>query len=167
MGGKTSTASRSKYNAKTYERLVLNLRIDSPQSKKAIEAAAEQAGESATAYVVEAVRRRMEQEQMLSVSDTPGVVKNLEPGVILAEGKSYLFSPVRDKIWWLFRENTLPQRKRHPTLKSDASFCLSRKVFPDEISSRLHLHETLRVGQNRYIRQMSKSNATWHYNPQC
>ena len=26
-----------------------------------------------------------------------GVVKNLEPGVILAERKSYLFSPVRDK----------------------------------------------------------------------
>jgi hypothetical protein len=96
-----------------------------------------------------------------------GVVKNLEPGVILAERKSYLFSPVRDKIWWLFRENTLPQRKRHPTLKSDASFCLSRKVFPDEISPRLHLHETLRVGQNRYIRQMSKSNATRHYNPKC
>lgn len=43
-----------------------------------------------------------------------GVVKNLEPGVILAEGKSYLFSPVRDKIWWLFRENTLPQRKKAP-----------------------------------------------------
>lgn len=97
----------------------------------------------------------------------PGVVKNLESGVIPAEGKSYLFSPVRDKIWWLFRENTLPQRKRHPTLKSDASFCLSRKVFPDEISPRLHLLETLRVGQNRYIRQMFESNATWHYNPQC
>ena len=95
-----------------------------------------------------------------------GVVKNLEPGVILAEGKSYLFSPVQDKIWWLFGENTLPQRKRHPTLKSDASFCLSRKVFPDEISPRLHLHETLRVGQNRYIRQMFESNATRHYNPQ-
>ena len=27
-----------------------------------------------------------------------GVVKNLESGVILAERKSYLFSPVRDKI---------------------------------------------------------------------
>ena len=40
--------------------------------------AAEQAGESATAYVVEAVRRRMEQEQTLSASDTPGEVKNLE-----------------------------------------------------------------------------------------
>ena len=96
-----------------------------------------------------------------------GVVKNLEPGVILAERKSYLFSPVRDKIWWLFRENTLPQRKRHPTFKSDAPFWLLCKVFPDEISPRLHLLEALRVGQNRYIRQMSKSNATRHYNPQC
>ena len=27
-----------------------------------------------------------------------GVVENLEPGVIPAEGKSYLFSPDRDKI---------------------------------------------------------------------
>ena len=73
MGGKTSTASRTKYNAKTYERLALNLRIDSPQSKKAIEQAAEEAGESATAYVVEAVRRRMEQE-----SYSGGEVKNIE-----------------------------------------------------------------------------------------
>ena len=62
MGGKTSTASKQKYNAKTYDRLVLNLRIDSPQSKQSIELAAQAAGESATAYVVEAVRRRMEQE---------------------------------------------------------------------------------------------------------
>ena len=62
MGGKTSTASKQKYNAKTYDRLVLNLRIDSSQSKQAIEQAAKIAGESATAYVVEAVRRRMEQE---------------------------------------------------------------------------------------------------------
>lgn len=95
-----------------------------------------------------------------------GVVKNLGSGVILAERKSCLFSPVRDKIWWLFGENTLQQRKRHSTLKSDASFCLSRKVFLDEISPRLHLLETLRVGQNRYIRQMFESNATRHYNPQ-
>lgn len=95
-----------------------------------------------------------------------GVVKNLEPGVILAERKGCLFSPVRGKIWWLFGENTLQQRKRHSMLKSDASFCLSRKVFPDEISPRLHLLETLRVGQNRYIRQMFESNATRHYNPQ-
>lgn len=95
MGGKTSTASRSKYNAKTYERLVLNLRIDSPQSKKAIEAAAEQAGESATAYVVEAVRRRMEQEQTLSASDTPGEVKNLEGDTDPVEWDSCSISPDR------------------------------------------------------------------------
>ena len=56
---------------------------------------------------------------------------------------------------------------RHPTLKSDALFCLSCKVFPDEISPRLHLLEALRVGQNRYIRQMFESNATRHYNPKC
>ena len=43
-----------------------------------------------------------------------GVVKNLEPGVILAERKSCLFSPDRDKIWWLFRENTFPQRNKAP-----------------------------------------------------
>lgn len=59
------------------------------------------------------------------------------------------------------------KEKRHPTFKSDASFCLSRKVFPDETSPRLHLLEALRVGQNRYIRQMFESNATRHYNPQC
>lgn len=56
---------------------------------------------------------------------------------------------------------------RHPTFKSDALFCLSCKVFPDEISPRLHLLEALRVGQNRYIRQMFESNATRHYNPKC
>ena len=83
MGGRTSTASRTKYNAKTYERLVLNLRMDSPQSKKAIEAAAEKAGESATAYVVEAVRRRMEQEA--TGTGTPGVVKNPEGNTDSAE----------------------------------------------------------------------------------
>ena len=99
MGGKTSTASRSKYNAKTYERLVLNLRIDSPQSKKAIEAAAEQAGESATAYVVEAVRCRMEQEQMLSASDTPGVVKNMEGDTDSVEWDSWSISPDLIKIY--------------------------------------------------------------------
>ena len=51
MGGKTSTASKQKYNAKTYDRLVLNLRMDSQQSKQAIEQAAQAAGESTTAYV--------------------------------------------------------------------------------------------------------------------
>lgn len=70
MGGKTSTASKQKYNAKTYDRLVLNLRMDSQQSKQAIEQAAQAAGESTTAYVVEAVRRRMVQDGY-----TPGQIK--------------------------------------------------------------------------------------------
>lgn len=92
MGGKTSTASRTKYNAKTYERLALNLRVDSPQSKKAIEAAAEREGVSATAYVVEAVRRRMEQEK------TPGgVVKNSESELLTSEISSCLLSPEQEK----------------------------------------------------------------------
>lgn len=63
MGGKTSTASKRKYNDKTYQRIVLDVRADSPQCKDAIRQAAEQAGESVTTYILEAVRRRMEQEQ--------------------------------------------------------------------------------------------------------
>jgi len=43
-----------------------------------------------------------------------GWLKIWGQGVILAEGKSYLFSPDRDKIWWLFRENTFPQRNKAP-----------------------------------------------------
>ncbi len=92
MGGKTSTASRAKYNAKTYERLALNLRVDSPQSKKAIEVAAKQAGESATSYVVEAVRLRMEQEKT-----TGGVVENSEGGHLTSEIASCLLSPDQEK----------------------------------------------------------------------
>lgn len=71
MGGKTSTASRTKFNAKTYDRLVLNLRIDSPQNKTAIEQAASRAGQSATAYVVQAVRERMEREQASTAPTEP------------------------------------------------------------------------------------------------
>lgn len=88
MGGKTSTASRTKYNAKTYERLVLNLRIDSAQSKKAIEAAAEQAETSTTAYVVEAVRYRMEQEQVPGGGD-----KNPESESLTEKKPSCSISP--------------------------------------------------------------------------
>ena len=70
MGGKTSTASKRKFNDKTYQRIVLDVRIDSDVNKEAIQQAAEKAGQSLTEYMLEAVRRRMEQEQ------NPGVVKN-------------------------------------------------------------------------------------------
>ena len=59
-----------------------------------------------------------------------GVVKNLEPGVIPAEGKSYLFSPDRDKIWWLFRENTLPQRKKAPDVEIGCPILVVMQSFP-------------------------------------
>lgn len=59
-----------------------------------------------------------------------GVVENLEPGVIPAEGKSYLFSPVQDKIWWLFRENTLPQRKKAPDVEIGCLVLFVTQSFP-------------------------------------
>ena len=75
MGGKTSTASKRKWTNENYEYTQL---VTQKGEKERIKQAAMQAGQSVNAYVVEAVRRRMEQEQMLSVSDTLGVVKNLE-----------------------------------------------------------------------------------------
>ena len=65
MGGKTSTASKRKWNNENYEYTQL---VTQKGEKERIK----QAGQSVNAYVVEAVRRRMEQEQMLSASDTPG-----------------------------------------------------------------------------------------------
>lgn len=62
MGGKTSTASKQKYNAKTYQRIVLDVRADSQQCKEEIQKAAAQAGESLSGYILEAVRRRMVQD---------------------------------------------------------------------------------------------------------
>lgn len=48
-----------------------------PKGEKAtIQQAAKQAGQSVNAYIYEAVCARMQQEN--SMSDTPGVVKNLE-----------------------------------------------------------------------------------------
>jgi len=75
MGGKTSTASKRKWNNENYEYTQL---VTQKGEKERIKQAAKQAGQSVNTYVVEAVRRRMEQEQMLSASDTPGEVKNLE-----------------------------------------------------------------------------------------
>lgn len=57
MGGKTSTESKRKYNDKTYSRIVLDVKKD---DKSLIVQAAEKAGESTTAYIVGAVRQRME-----------------------------------------------------------------------------------------------------------
>ena len=56
MGGKTSAASHNKYNAKAYDRIA----IMAPKGGKAeIKAAADRAGQSVNAYILEAVQQRM------------------------------------------------------------------------------------------------------------
>lgn len=59
MGGKTSYASRKKYNDKTYERITLFARMDSEFNKTAISNAAEEAGQSLNAYILEAIANRI------------------------------------------------------------------------------------------------------------
>ena len=60
MGGKASAASKNKYNAKAYDRI--NFVVPKGQ-KDIIKAAAEAAGQSTNAYIVQAVRDRMEREK--------------------------------------------------------------------------------------------------------
>ena len=76
MSGKTSTASKRKFNDKTYQRIVLDVRMDAFPNKEAVQVAAQKAGQSLTEYIMEAVRLRMEREN--AASGIPGVVKNLE-----------------------------------------------------------------------------------------
>ena len=76
MGGKTSIASKRKFNDKTYQRIVLDVRMDAFPNKEAVQVAAQKEGKSVTEYIMEAVRLRMEQEN--AASGTPGVVKNLK-----------------------------------------------------------------------------------------
>ena len=76
MGGKTSIASKRKFNDKTYQRIVLDVRMDAFPNKEAVQVAAQKEGKSVTEYIMEAVRLRMEQEN--AASGTPGGVKNLK-----------------------------------------------------------------------------------------
>ena len=73
---KTSAAQQRavhKYVKNNYDRLELSV----PKGEKVtIQQAAKQAGQSVIAYIYEAVCARMQQEN--AMSDTPGVVKNLE-----------------------------------------------------------------------------------------
>ena len=65
-----------KYVKNNYDRLELSV----PKGEKEeIQQAAKQAGQSVNAYIYEAVKRRMEQEQ------NPGVVKNLEGDTVSTE----------------------------------------------------------------------------------
>ena len=59
MGGKTSAASKNKYNASAYDRINL---VVPKGDKDIIKAAADKAGQSVNAYILEAVQQRMERE---------------------------------------------------------------------------------------------------------
>ena len=59
MSGKTSASVKNRYNAKAYDRVVVVV----PKGRKAIiQAAAERAGLSLSAYIVKAVERQMSED---------------------------------------------------------------------------------------------------------
>ena len=65
--GKSSTRAKNKYRDKTYDRMEVTL----PKGKKAIiQAHAETQGESLNAYIVEAIRQRLESD--VPTEDTAG-----------------------------------------------------------------------------------------------
>lgn len=59
MGGKASTASKNKWNAKTYDRI--NLTVKKGQ-KEVIQAHAEARGESVNSFINRAITQTMEQD---------------------------------------------------------------------------------------------------------
>lgn len=59
MGGKTSTASKAKYNAKTYDRI--NIAVPKGRKEK-IKACAVAKGKSVNAFVVEAIDEKIDRE---------------------------------------------------------------------------------------------------------
>jgi len=57
MGGKTSTASKAKYNAKAYDRIVVNVYKG---VKEQIQAHAAERGESVNGFINRAIKEAME-----------------------------------------------------------------------------------------------------------
>lgn len=65
MGGKTSRDSRERYNKKTYDRINLMIRKDSPINKDYIAKEAQREGKSLTGYILDAVCNHIEREKQL------------------------------------------------------------------------------------------------------
>ena len=84
MGGKTSRDSREKYNKKTYDRINLMIRKDSPINKDCIAKEAQREGKSLTGYILDAVWEHIESEKRLE--NFPTCQKfNLEPPKVFDE----------------------------------------------------------------------------------
>ena len=62
MGGKTSWQVKNRYNAKTYDVFAMRLRKDSGTLDR-FRAAADAAGQSVNAYILQAIEERMQREQ--------------------------------------------------------------------------------------------------------
>lgn len=84
MGGKTSNDSREKYNKKTYDRINLMIRKDSPINKEHIEQEARREGKSMTGYILDAVLDYIESEKQLENFPTCPE-SNFEPPKIFDE----------------------------------------------------------------------------------
>lgn len=84
MGGKTSRDSREKYNKKTYDRINLMIRKDSPINKDCIAKEAQREGKSLTGYILDAVWEHIESEEQLKIFPTCQE-SNLEPPKVFDE----------------------------------------------------------------------------------
>lgn len=58
--GTARTKANNKWNAKTYDRVNLVLKKEASPTKDEVQAAADAKGESLNAYIVEAIRQRLE-----------------------------------------------------------------------------------------------------------
>lgn len=90
MGGKTSAASKNKWNEKTYDRINLVVRKG---QKEQIQEYAKEKGMSLNAYINALIQADMGEHL------TPGVVKNLEGDADSVEWDSCSISPDLIKIW--------------------------------------------------------------------
>ena len=63
MVSKAQIKSTTKYEHNNYDKVTLRLRRDADLTRDKLQEASDAAGESVNAYVMEAVRRRMEEEK--------------------------------------------------------------------------------------------------------
>lgn len=74
--GTARTKANNKWNAKAYDRVNLVLKKETSPTKDEVQAAADANGESLNAYIVEAIRQRLESD--MPTEDTAGEIEKSE-----------------------------------------------------------------------------------------
>ena len=74
--GTARTKANNKWNAKAYDRVDLVLKKETSPTKDEVQAAADVKGESLNAYIVEAIRQRLESD--IPTEGTAGEVEKSE-----------------------------------------------------------------------------------------